>query len=106
MANNKRSTVGMRDLLNAGLIKPGDELVQLVQDVRGIKATATGVKATVTERGTIKIGRSDYPSLSAAGTAMSGGQVNGWLFWKVRVGQEWRPIQELRDQLQRSLEQT
>jgi hypothetical protein len=97
----------MRNLLNAGLIKPGDELVQLVQETRGVKATVAGAKATVTERGTLRIGRSDYPSLSAAGTAMSGGQqVNGWLFWKVQVGGEWRPLQELRDELERSSKQT
>jgi hypothetical protein len=102
----KRSTVGMRDLLNAGLIKPGDELVQFVQATPGIKASDTGAKATVTERGTLRIGRSDYPSVSAAATAISGWQVNGWLFWKISVGGEWQPIQELRKELERSSKQT
>jgi Protein of unknown function (DUF2924) len=40
-----------------------------------------------------------YPSLSAAAIAVTGGHVNGWLFWKVRFpGQdEWIAANDLRN---------
>ncbi|MBQ5557296.1 MAG: type I restriction enzyme HsdR N-terminal domain-containing protein [Aeriscardovia sp.] len=85
----RRSSVKMQDLVNAGLLHDGDEL---------ICATASGqyqdVVATVRGDGKIEIEGQPYPSLSKAAEIVTGHSRDGWTFWRLPDG---RTLDDLRD---------
>jgi hypothetical protein len=86
-----RSQVSLLDLLNAGVIQPGERL-------RFYNREET--QAEVTARGTVLFRGVEYSSLSAAGSAVTNNSVNGWEAWHVRLlGPDWIKISELRPPL-------
>jgi hypothetical protein len=89
-AQRGRSDVSISDLVRANLLKEGQSLRLTNHDE---------VRATVTADG-LKFGGRIYLSPSTAAVAARNGpkRMNGWLAWKARVGDRWRPISEVRDQ--------
>ena len=82
--------VFVKTLIDFGLAAPGDEWRMKGRD-------GNVVIASVTNEGELKVGRSTFPSPSAAASAVRGGtQMNGWLAWKFKLGDRWVPISELR----------
>ncbi|MBR2673593.1 MAG: DUF4357 domain-containing protein [Aeriscardovia sp.] len=85
----RRSSVKMQDLVNAGLLHDGDEL---------ICATASGqyqdVVATVRGDGGIEIEGQPYYSPSKAAEIVTGRPRDGWIFWRLADG---RTLDDLRD---------
>ena len=79
----------VQDLVNAGLLHDGDEL---------ICATASGryqdVVATVRGDGGIEIEGQPYYKPSPAAESVTGYSENGWKFWRLRDG---RTLKDLRD---------
>ncbi|MSW95317.1 MAG: hypothetical protein F2796_00790 [Actinobacteria bacterium] len=70
---------GIRDLLEAGLLKPGTRLSALPQ---GISKTAE-----VLEDGSLLLDGARYPSVSAAATTAGPNETaNGWTFWGAPSG--------------------
>jgi Restriction Enzyme Adenine Methylase Associated len=91
-----RSEVSLMDLIKAGLIQPG----QVLQFTRR-KST----QAHVTPRGTVLFRGVEYSSLSAAGKAVNNSAINGWVAWRVKIGNnDWVKISDLRDKVKSSIE--
>ena len=89
----RHSSVKMQDLVNAGLLHDGDEL---------ICATASGqyqdVVATVRGDGGIEIEGQTYYSPSSAEESVRGYSRDGWTFWRLPDG---RTLDDLRDAMDR-----
>lgn len=89
----RHSSVKMQDLVNAGLLHDGDEL---------ICATASGqyqdVVATVRGDGGIEIEGQTYYSPSSAEERVRGYSRDGWTFWRLPDG---RTLDDLRDAMDR-----
>ena len=89
----RRSSVKMQDLVEAGLLHDGDEL---------ICATASGpyqdVGATVRGDGGIEIEGQSYPSPSGAAKSVTGHSEDGWTFWGLSDG---RTLDDLRGAMDR-----
>lgn len=86
-----RSEVSLMDLIKAELIQPG----QVLQFGR-----RGSTQAHVTHRGTVLLQGVEYTSLSSAGTAITNGNVNGWMVWYVKIGKSnWIKISDLRDNI-------
>ena len=79
--------VSVSDLVNAGLLKAGTVLVP---------AGASDSVAEIDEDGMILIEGEPYPTLSAAGRAVAGTNVNGWKFWIADTPQGERLLDEIR----------
>jgi hypothetical protein len=89
MAQLGRSSVSLTDLIHAGLLRPGQRLVFRKAD---------GPGAEITSLGTIRYQGKEYPSLSTAAKAASGGtSTNGWLAWCVKDGDSLTSLAKLRD---------
>lgn len=87
-----RRRVTLTDLLDAGLLGPGDRL-------RGQRGTEE-VFATVTRSGQLRIDDEDFATPSGAAAHFLGHQAAGWDFWKVASGSgEQRPLAALRNAL-------
>lgn len=91
MAQRGRSQVSLLDLINAGLIQPGQVL-----RFNGRQ----GVQARVTSNGKILYQGIEYNSLSAAAAPLSRSAVNGWVTWRVKSRDgRWVTISKLRQAL-------
>jgi uncharacterized protein with ParB-like and HNH nuclease domain len=83
-AGKQSMTVAFKDLFDAGVFRPGDELVSV--------SKSYPAHATITDEGTIKLANgNEYksPSLAAIKTvALEGGSGarNGWSFWSLGEG--------------------
>jgi hypothetical protein len=84
-ARHGRSDVSLRDLVSAGLLRPGSEL-----------HLRTGETARVTKDGQLQLGEQMYRSPSSAANSVRSTNVNGWLVWKVRVKGKEQSLHELR----------
>ncbi|MGY1632227.1 DUF2924 domain-containing protein [Geodermatophilus sp. SYSU D01186] len=82
------ASVDVFALLRASLLSAGDVLV--------VRYKGTDYRATVKSNGYLSLGGRDYPSPTAAAVAITGGNVNGWRFWKVTSGET---LGSLRDRL-------
>lgn len=93
--------VTLKDLLDAGLIRPGQELRK--------RYLGSEIRATVEPDGRVRYGSDMFKSLStaagAARVAVKGPppdgrryyQTNGWAFWEYEAeAGEWRLMQEIR----------
>ncbi|SNR93518.1 hypothetical protein SAMN05216276_1001313 [Streptosporangium subroseum] len=91
--SNRHYRIEVRDLIEAGLVKPGAEL-------RGSRRREQ-FTATIEEDGRIRLASGRlYPSLSkAGGVVLQGQSCNGWAFWKIETDDGWGPIGMIRDQL-------
>jgi Restriction Enzyme Adenine Methylase Associated len=89
-----RSPVSLSDLLQAGLLRPGQKLwFRRKREIR----------AEVTASGTIRLAGREYTSPSTAGKAASqGSSTNGWVAWYVKEGDEWTDLAALRERLSAS----
>src|SRR5271166_2635888 len=86
-------SISIKDLLDAGLIQPGQEL----RFQGRIEA-----KATVTPTGAISFQGVDYRTLSGAASAVRGTSRNGWTAWRVQTDRNaWVTLSELRSRLQK-----
>jgi hypothetical protein len=84
--------VSLMDLIQAGLIQPG----QALQFNR-----RESTRAHVTPHGTVLFQGVEYSSLSAAGRAVTNKAVNGWAAWRVKVGNsDWIKISDLRGEIE------
>lgn len=89
-----RSRVSLMDLIDAGLIKPGQVLQAWGRGRNEVRA-----QAQVTSKGTVKFEGQEYNSLSSAATATTHGAANGWVVWRINFKDDWIPISELRDKV-------
>lgn len=89
-----RSDISLLDLLDLGLLRPGQKL-QLV----GREGLA--VNATVTDRGTIVCEGTEFKSLTMAAKAVKGFSVNGWKAWRIPQGNGAVNLDTLRQQARR-----
>lgn len=70
-------TISLAKLIELGVLKADDRLV-----IR--RRSQPEVEASLTERGTIHMGRNDYATPSAAARAALGGlPTDGWLRWRI-----------------------
>lgn len=82
VASRRRKTktvysVSLGDLINSGLVRPGDRLVSV--------SSTWPATAVVNAGGTIVFNGQSYPSMSAAAqAARDGGVANGWDFWALQ----------------------
>jgi hypothetical protein len=78
MTQRGRSAVSIKDLLDAGLLKEGQQLrFGMVNEA----------VAALTSDGTISLSGKSYSSPSTAGRAINGGvAVNGWTAWRLADG--------------------
>jgi hypothetical protein len=84
-----RSSVSLMDLIDAGLIQPGQTLQFTHRE---------DTQAQVTPHGTVLFRGVEYNSLSAAGKAVTNTAVNGWEAWRIKSGgQDGVKVSELRD---------
>lgn len=83
--------VTVKDLLDAGLLKPDQELRFFGRDA---------VIAIVTPQGSVFLEGVHYKSPTAAARAVTGTSTNGWKAWKSKGDdQQWNPISDLRERL-------
>ena len=70
--------------------RPGDKLVHRFRKRRShVEAMVISVDQASGRVGLEMDGR-EYPSLSAAASAVTGHETNGWIFWGLKK-QGWRP---------------
>jgi hypothetical protein len=87
------SRVTLKDLIDAGLLRPGQEL----QFGRRVD-----VRAQVTPQGTVLFKGVYYASPSSAGASVNGTSVNGWVAWRLQEkNANWITLADLRSRLQR-----
>jgi hypothetical protein len=80
----------LQDLLNEGLLQPGQE----------IRFARRDVHAQVTSKGTVLLNGTEYQSLSTAAKNVSGTSRNGWIAWGVLTKEDsWIPLAHLRKSL-------
>ena len=90
-----RSQVSLMDLINSGLIQPGQPLLFVRR--------REDVQAEITPRGTVLLNGMTYKSLSAAGQAITNNAVNGWDAWRIEFETlGWVKMSYLRDLVQTS----
>jgi hypothetical protein len=89
-------TLTVADLLNQGDLREGDRLFTT-------RSTLPG-EAIVNADGTITMGSTQYPTLSAAGAALRGGAVNGWELWAVERDGARVPLAAIRARAMRRSE--
>lgn len=80
--------LSVQDLVNAGLLHDGDELIHTV------RGQYKDVVATVRGDGGIEIEGQPYYAPSKAAGSVTGSSWNGWKFWRLRDG---RTLGDLRD---------
>ena len=86
----RRWTISLQDLVDNGLLQPGQEIRFEWRDIR----------AQVTSKGTVMFNGTEYPTLSAAAKSVRGTSLNGWLNWGVQTnGGRWMPLADLREKL-------
>lgn len=86
----RKWSVSLQDLLNEGLLQPGQE----------IRFERRDVHAQVTSKGTVLFNGKEYTSLSTAAKNVSGTSLNGWIVWGVLTKEEsWIPLTHLRKRL-------
>ena len=88
-----RSDVSISDLLDLGILQPGQEL--------RLRGRGDG-KATVGADGELLVAGKRYGSPSTAANSILGRHSNGWFEWSVRHGKEWIPLDKLRQQARES----
>lgn len=83
-------TTSLADLLERGVLRPGEEIV-----IR--RRSAPVIIATIQPDGTIKLGRQVFKTPTAAAKeALNVGSIDGWLRWRVpRL--DGRSLAELRE---------
>jgi hypothetical protein len=70
---NQQHWAQISDLLAAGLLAPGAELIY--------RRAGKEVRGRVTDQGEIVVNGHRYQTPSAAGKAIHGGAINGWFYW-------------------------
>lgn len=91
MTQRGRSAVSVAQLIEAGLLRAGQQL-----RLRGPE----GATARVTASGTVEIEGVAHRSPSAAARAAKGGtSTNGWIAWQVEDGGRWTTLAEIRERL-------
>ena len=85
--------VGLKHLIEADLLAPGDTLVATHRDFRG-------KEATLNADGSIELGGKRYLSPSSAGHSLRRRATNGWYFWAVADG---RRLRDLRTEFQNAM---
>lgn len=104
VASRRRKTktvysVSLGDLINAGLVRPGDRLVSV--------SSTWPATAVVNAGGTIVFNGQSYPSMSAAAqAARDGGVANGWDFWALQASDGTTRLSTIRKQHLDSLKST
>lgn len=89
----RRSRVSVKDLIDAGLLKPSDELQF---------AGRNDIRARVTPQGKVLLKGVEYSSPSSAASSVTGTSLNGWVIWRIRSGSPERiTLADLRSRLQR-----
>lgn len=89
----KRQGKTILDLIDAGLVQPGDTWF-----IRHRNGDVT--RAAVTSRGTLRLGGAEYASPSTAASAALGGTaINGWMMWRAGTFKESTLIAQLRSEL-------
>ena len=87
----RRSKVSLKDLIEAGLLRAGQELhFARHQDVR----------AKVTSRGTLMFNGIEYTSPSSAASDVNGTSLNGWTAWVLTEGSTRIKLADLRNRMQ------
>jgi Restriction Enzyme Adenine Methylase Associated len=84
-----RSRVTLKDLIGAGLLRPGQELQLHAREE---------IRAKVTAQGTLVYRATEYASPSSAATAIRGISTNGWTAWRTR-GNAGRTLSDLRKEV-------
>lgn len=82
-----RSDISVHDLVDHGLLQPGEELLL---GVRGL------ARATVTDAGNLQMNGEEYRSPTMAANAASGTNLNGWKAWRLRRGDRVIELDALR----------
>ena len=72
----QRSDISLLDLLDLGLLPPGQKLVL-------VRREGPAVNATITDRGTIVCKGTEFKSRTTAAKAIKGYCVNGWEAWRI-----------------------
>ncbi len=88
-----RSPVSLADLINAGLLKPGEHLHLRRQD---------DLKARVLPDGRLETKDGIFSSPTTAANKMLGGSSNGWIVWRAKRDGDWVLLSTLRDEALRS----
>jgi len=84
------------DLLDAGLLHPGDQL-------RSVRKALTEVRANLRPDGRLEVDGKIYGSLSAAAVDVSLNKTEpGWEFWAVERDSKLVTLYELREQVRES----
>jgi len=81
------------DLLDAGLLQPGDEF-------RSVRKALSDVRATLRPDGRLEVNGEVHGSLSAAAVAVSGNKAEpGWEFWAIERNGKLVTLYDLREEL-------
>jgi succinoglycan biosynthesis transport protein ExoP len=91
--SQRRYSITVADLLEAGLLRPGDEL-------RSVREALADVRAKVLPDGRIELDGQTHRSLAAAARATTGKKAEaGWEFWAIERDGNQVTLFELREQL-------
>ena len=86
-----RSDISLLDLLELGLLLPG-------QTLQLSRRQGPTINATVTDRGTIVCEGTEFTSPTTAAGAIRGNSVNGWQAWRIPQGNTTVKLDTLRQQ--------
>jgi hypothetical protein len=90
----KRSKVSIKDLIDAGLLQPRQELQF---------GNHSDVRAKVTPHGNIVFKGVEYASPSAAAGHVNNTSINGWSAWRLNTKDAgWSTLSDLRNRLEQS----
>lgn len=91
------NTITISDLLSAGLLEDGQEIVP-------VSVSFSNVVGTILGNGKIKIGDTVHDTPSGAGRMVRGGKsTNGWGFWRLKTN-ESATLRSIRQKLRRTLQ--
>jgi Restriction Enzyme Adenine Methylase Associated len=89
----KRSKVSVKDLIDAGLLQPSQELQF---------GSRSNIRAKVTSRGTILFKGVEYSSPSPAASQVNGTSINGWVTWRFKTRDAgWVTLSDLRSRAEK-----
>ena len=86
----RRWRISVQDLIDGGLLEPGQEICFSRRNVR----------AQITSGGTVLFNGREYTSLSTAAKGVYGTSLNGWTAWGVGSNEGWIPLAHLRKRLE------
>ena len=89
--NKRHFSVSLKDLIDAGLLQPGQELRYQAPN-RAL--------AHITSEGFVHLDGINYHSLSSAAKHITGYPVNGWIVWQIKSETgDWIAIAHVRKRL-------